>query len=69
MPNDCSPSKGADDAARINDAYQRALGRDVRENERKSLTGFLATQREYFAAHQDDAKKLIHTGFSPVARK
>jgi hypothetical protein len=57
----------SEDRARINKAYQRVLSRDARDNECKSLINFLATQREYYSAHADDAKKLVHTGFAPVA--
>jgi len=57
----------AEDRDLINKAYQRVLSREVRDNECKSLISFLATQREYYAAHADEARKLVRTGFAPVA--
>src|SRR5207245_2383227 len=37
-----------DDRGRINQAYQRVLSRDVHDNESRSLTEFLGTQRDYY---------------------
>ena len=56
-----------DDTARIASAFTQALARTPREKESRSLATFLATQREYFQAHPDDAKKLLHTGLAPSA--
>jgi len=61
-----SSGKG-EDRDRINKAYQRVLSREVRDNECKSLIDFLATQREYYSAHADEARKLVRTGFAPAA--
>jgi hypothetical protein len=55
------------DRARINEGYRRVLSRDVRENECGSLLEFLGKQREYYGGHKDDARKVVHTGFAPVA--
>ncbi|HZJ16375.1 MAG TPA: DUF1553 domain-containing protein, partial [Chthoniobacteraceae bacterium] len=52
------------DAERIALAYAQALAREPKEKETRSLTDFLATQREYFRAHPDDAKKLLHVGLA-----
>ena len=54
------------DADRIANAYTQALARAPREMEAQSLTTFLATQRDYFRAHPDNAKKLLHIGISPA---
>ena len=54
------------DDARLNLIYQRALCRAPTETERHSLAAFLGSQRSYFRENADDAKKLIHTGFSSI---
>jgi hypothetical protein len=55
----------ANDEARLRMIYGRVLGRSPTEAEKKSLTAFLATQRDYFRDHADDARKLTSIGFSP----
>jgi hypothetical protein len=55
------------DAGRIDLLYERALCRPSRDNEKESLSEFLQTQRDYYATHADDAKKLTHAGSAPVA--
>jgi hypothetical protein len=52
------------DAARLDSAFQSALLRSIKPNERESLTKFLALQRSYYAANPADAKKLIAVGQS-----
>jgi hypothetical protein len=54
------------DSERIALAYSRALARAPREKESRSLAAFLATQREYFDEHPDDAKKLLRVGIAPA---
>ena len=53
-----------DDGERISLAFAQALARPPREKESRSLNAFLATQRDYFRTHPDDAKKLAHTGLA-----
>jgi hypothetical protein len=47
-------------------AYAQALAREPKEKETRSLTNFLAMQREYFRAHPDDANKLLRVGLAPI---
>jgi hypothetical protein len=54
------------DAERIALAYAQALAREPKDKEARSLANFLATQREYFRAHPDDANKLLHVGLAPT---
>jgi hypothetical protein len=54
------------DGARIDFAFERALGRPSKAKERQSLTTFVGEQRAYYQAHKDDAGKLVHTGIAPV---
>ena len=58
----------ASDDGRLEFVFQRALCRSPKQNERQSLAAFLTEQRAYYAAHKDDADKLIHIGIAPVAR-
>jgi hypothetical protein len=55
-----------DDSSRIDFVYQHVLARLPKANERESLAGFLAEQREYYKANPQDADKLAHVGLSPV---
>ncbi|MDB6020417.1 MAG: Protein of unknown function (DUF1553)/Protein of unknown function (DUF1549)/Planctomycete [Pedosphaera sp.] len=57
-----SPAK---DAQRLDFLYQKVLARPVKPREETSLEGFLKLQREYYGAHPDDAKKLLHIGLAP----
>ena len=55
----------ADDAARLNHAFRLCLTRVPSESERSQLTGLLASNRDFYKAHQDEAKKLLgHTTVS-----
>jgi hypothetical protein len=54
------------DEARLEAIYQRALCRAPQDDERRSLVQFVATQRDYYTKHADDARKLVHTGFATV---
>ena len=54
----------AKDDQRVELIYEKALARPVEPKERKSLEQFLGVQREYYQAHPDDAKKLLHVGLS-----
>jgi len=59
-------SQSTDDA-KLDAIYLRVLGRNVSDRERQSLTKFLASQRDYYHAHADDAKKLLSIGFARKA--
>ncbi len=54
----------ADDAGRMDFVYQHVLARGPKANERESLVGFLAEQREYYKANPQDADKLLHVGLA-----
>jgi hypothetical protein len=54
-----------DDAGRIRLAYRLALNRQPRAAEAASLAGFLAAQRDAFAATPADAEKLLAVGHAP----
>jgi hypothetical protein len=58
--------RGATDRARIEEGFERALGRKPRANELSSLSGFLARQREYYAAHAGEVTKLQRVGLAPA---
>ena len=58
---------GADDAARIDQAFRLAVARAPREKERASLLAFLATQRDHYQATPDDAERLLRVGTAPRA--
>jgi predicted metal-dependent HD superfamily phosphohydrolase len=55
------------DEARLDQAYERALARPTRPNERDAMLRFLAAQREHFRANQADAEKLVQAGIAPSA--
>jgi hypothetical protein len=57
----------SNDNQRLNAIYLHVLGRLPKDAERKSLSAFLAGQRDYYHAHADDAGKLISVGFAPKA--
>ncbi len=57
----------ADNRERLELAFELTVNRAPKTTEMKSLNRFLETQREYFAAHQEDALKLTHTGLAPKA--
>ena len=60
-------TNSADDAQRLDAAFEDALARAPRANERRSLTTFLATQREHFRATPEDAKATQTVGLAPVS--
>jgi hypothetical protein len=55
------------DEERIDALYRRALARPARAAERKSLAAFLDTMRRTYQDSPEDARKLLHVGFAPVA--
>lgn len=54
----------ATDNQRLDLIYERALARPVKATELTSLEKFLKQQRDYYRAHPDDAKKLMHVGLA-----
>lgn len=54
------------DESRIEGVFRRTLARAPREREKQSLMAFLATQRETFKNHPEDARKLLATGLKPA---
>jgi hypothetical protein len=52
----------ADDSARLERAFQRALGRPIKPKEKTSLLAFLKTVRAEYAARPEDAAKLRKVG-------
>ncbi|WP_040546843.1 PSD1 and planctomycete cytochrome C domain-containing protein [Pedosphaera parvula] len=54
----------ANDEKRFEMIYQKALTRSMRPKERTSLQAFLKEQRNYYGAHVEDAKKLMHVGLA-----
>jgi len=57
-----SDSNNGDDAGLIKSAFIHALAREPRAEELKSLTSFLANQRENIANGKDDPAKLLKIG-------
>jgi hypothetical protein len=56
--------KAGSDAARLNLAFERVLGRPAHDEERASLENFLAAQRAHFGANPEDAAKLLRAGLN-----
>ncbi|MEO6245874.1 MAG: PSD1 and planctomycete cytochrome C domain-containing protein [Opitutaceae bacterium] len=56
---------GQDDPPHVRAAFQLALARAPKAAEQKSLTAFLATQRDYYRANVPEAEKLLRIGISP----
>jgi hypothetical protein len=58
-------SDAADDAARLDRAFQLADARTPKEAEKQSLQQFLDLQREYYRTNKEDAEKLLKVGSAP----
>jgi len=54
------------DQARLNTAYQHAVGRLPRGAESTSLRKFLGEQRAHYQGHRDEATALLKVGLSPT---
>jgi hypothetical protein len=52
-------SSPADDSARLTQAFRLCVARVPNDRERQQLSDLLAVNREFYRAHQDDAKKLV----------
>jgi hypothetical protein len=61
-------ANATDDAARIDHAFEIAVARLPKDNEKESLEKFLATQRDYYREHADDATKLLQIGSAPPTK-
>ena len=59
-----SPAKS--EQARLDEAFQQALARSPRSNERQSLLGFLTIQRDNYRQDPEGTKKLMHVGLAPA---
>jgi hypothetical protein len=55
------------DSARLDTAYQAALGRSIKPAERDSLLRFLKTAIEEYRRRPDDTKKLLAVGNTPAS--
>jgi mono/diheme cytochrome c family protein len=55
-------------SARRDYLYEVVLAREPRESENKALSKLFLSQKQHFAKHPEDAKKLISVGESPVAQ-
>jgi hypothetical protein len=60
---------GADDAARVQWAFQRATGRVPGPAETRVLTELLGKHRKQFAGNPDEAKKLLAVGDLPAPKE
>lgn len=58
--------KQADDQARLNRAFELAVGRPVSDKAVTALLPFLSSQRELYKGNQVDAEKVMHIGIAPV---
>jgi hypothetical protein len=58
---------GADDTARLTQAFELAVARPPRAKEKDSLLDFLETQRDHYRATPEDAEKLVRIGTVPRA--
>jgi hypothetical protein len=54
------------DEARLERAFQLALGRSVKPKERQSLLAFLAKIRPIYRERPEDTKKLLTLGYAPA---
>ncbi len=61
-------SKVKGDSQRLDLAFEEALSRDPRQNEKKSLLAFLDTQRAEAATDAAAAQKFTHVGNAPVPK-
>jgi hypothetical protein len=55
------------DEERIDLALMKTLARPANPREKQSLATFLASQREHYAEHKDEADKLMRVGLFPIS--
>jgi hypothetical protein len=58
---------GDSDAQKLDQAFQRALARSPKNQERASLLEFLGVQKQHYAQAPDEAAKVIRIGNAPAA--
>ncbi len=58
--------KSKTDDGRLDYAFEKALARPIKQNEKHSLLEFLNQQRQNVAEHKDDPDKLMHVGIAPT---
>ena len=56
------------DDARLDRAFELALARGPKKEEREALKKFLVAQRDYYREHTDDAHKLLKIGNAPPTK-
>jgi len=61
-------SSARSDNARLDLAYEQALGRPVKRSERISLKAFLSAQRQHLTEDQDETKKIETVGQAPATK-
>jgi hypothetical protein len=54
----------ADDTERLQFVFRRSLQRSPSDQEREILLNLVRQQREYFAQHEEEAKRLVEVGLS-----
>ena len=55
---------GADDSARLREAFRRALAREPKPAESTGLLALLASQRAHYQENRDEAAKLLRVGLA-----
>lgn len=60
-------TEAKDDPARMDLAFQQALGRPARDEEKRSLEAALRMAKDEFKQRPDDASKLQTVGIAPIA--
>ncbi|MEY4483968.1 MAG: hypothetical protein RL693_1420 [Verrucomicrobiota bacterium] len=58
--------KHTDDKARLNRAFELAVGRPVSDKAVLALMPFLTSQRELYKGNVADAEKVMHIGIAPI---
>lgn len=58
--------KAKTDEARLNYAFERALARPVKQNEKTSLLAFLDEQRKHTSEHPEEPDELMKVGLAPT---
>src|SRR4029077_11043655 len=56
------------DEQRLDWAFEKALARDAKQQEKQSLLKFLAAQREHYQTDNPEAAKLIKIGNAPAPK-
>ena len=56
---------GPTDEEKLNSAFETALARPIKANEKQSLQKFLAGQRAYYSRNPAESRKLARAGQGP----